>query len=134
VRDQERSRRTLRPSSASALALVATVALAGCGGDDRAAEAQRATCRAQAKNTADAAVIANAYRRGDLTRKEVEAHFTPDDRIFDEQGRMVPYRELEGLTRARFDEYRGNTPFPGRVRNELQDASRRVREAGYPGC
>jgi hypothetical protein len=24
--------------------------------------------------------------------------------------------------------------FPGRVRNELQDAARRVREAGHPGC
>ena len=124
----------MRPCPTAALVLAAAVALAGCSGDEPAAEAQRANCRAQAENTAEAAVIANAYRRGELTRKEVEAHFTPDDRIFDEQGRMVPYRELEGLTRARFDEYRGNTPFPGRVRNELQDASRRVREAGYPGC
>jgi hypothetical protein len=114
--------------------LAAAVALASCGGDDRAAEAQRANCQAQAENTAEAAVIAKAYRRGDLTREEVEAHFAPDDRIFDEQGRMVPYRELEGLTRARFDEYRGNGPFRGRVRNELQDANRRVREAGFPGC
>ena len=64
----------------------------------------------------------------------MEAHFTPDDRIFDEQGRMVPYGELQGLTRARFDEYRGNGPFRGRVRNELQDAGRRVRAAGFPGC
>jgi hypothetical protein len=64
----------------------------------------------------------------------VEAHFSPDDRIFDEQGRMVPYRELEGLPRARFDEYRGNGPFREQVRDELQDAGRRVREAGYPGC
>ncbi len=124
----------MRSSPAAALALVATIALAGCGGEDRAAEAQRANCQAQATNTAEAAAIAKAYQRGDLTRKEVEAHFTPDDRIFDEQGRMIPYRKLEGLTRARFDEYRGNTPFRGRVRDELQDASRRVREAGYPGC
>ena len=124
----------MRSSPAAALTLVAAVVLAGCGGDDRADEAQRANCQAEAKNTAAAAVIAKAYRRGDLTRKEVEAHFAPDDRIFDEQGRMVPYRELEGLTRARFDEYRGNAPFRGRVRNELQDAGRRVREAGFPGC
>ena len=123
----------MRSSRAAALVLAAAVALAGCGGD-RAAEAQRANCQAQAENTAEAAAIANAYRRGELTRKEVQAHFTPDDRIFDEQGRMIPYRELEGLTRARFDDYRGNAPFRGRVRDELQDASRRVREAGYPGC
>ncbi len=119
---------------AAALVLAAAVALAACGGDDRAAEVKRANCRAQAKNTAEAAVIAEAYRRGDLTRKEVQAHFAPDDRIFDEQGRMIPYLELEGLTRARFDEYRGNAPFRGRVRDELQDADRRVRDAGYPGC
>ena len=123
----------MRPSAAAALVLAAALALAGCG-DDGAAEAQRANCRAQAENTAEAAAIAEAYRRGDLTRKEVEAHFAPDDRIFDEQGRMVPYRELEGLTRARFDEYRGNAPFRGRVRDDLQDASRKVRAAGYPGC
>ena len=124
----------VKPYLAAALVLGAAVALAACGGDDRAAEVQRANCRAQAENTAEAAVIAEAYRRGDLTRKEVQAHFAPDDRIFDEQGRMVPYRELEGLTRARFDEYRGNAPFRGPVRDELQDAGRRVRDAGYPGC
>ena len=123
----------MRSSVGAALAGVAVV-LAGCGGDDRAAEAERANCRARVENAAEAAVIAEAFRRGDLTRKEVEAHFTPDDRIIDDQGRMVPYRELEGLTRARFDEYRGNGVFPGRVRNELQDAARRVREAGHPGC
>ena len=47
---------------------------------------------------------------------------------------MVPYSELEGLTRARFDEYRGNAPWRGRVRDELQDADRRVRDAGYRGA
>ena len=124
----------MRSSPAAALVLAAAVGLAGCGGDERAAEAKRANCRAQARNTAEAAAIAKAYRQGDLTRKEVEAHFGPDDRIFDEQGRMVPYRELEGLTRARFDEYRGSAPFRGPVREELQEASRRVRAAGYPGC
>ncbi len=81
-----------------------------------------------------ARVLSGPDRRGDLKRKEVQAHFAPDDRIFDEQGRMVPYSELEGLTRARFDEYRGNAPFRARVRDELQDADRRVRDAGYPGC
>ena len=122
----------MRPSLA-ALVLAAAVAFAGCG-DDRDAEAERASCQAQARNTAEAAAIAQAYRRGDLTRKEVEAHFAPDDRIFDEQGRMVPYHELEGLTRARFDEFRGTAPFRDRVREQLQDADRRLRQAGYPGC
>ena len=124
----------MKPYLAAALVLAAAVALAACGGDDRAAEVQRANCRAHARNTAEAAVIAEAYRRGDLKRKEVQAHFAPDDRIFDEQGRMVPYSELEGLTRARFDEYRGTAPWRGRVRDELQDADRRLRDAGYPGC
>jgi outer membrane lipopolysaccharide assembly protein LptE/RlpB len=124
----------MRSSTATALLLAAAVALAGCGGDDRAAEMQRANCEAEAENTAEAAAIAKAYQRGDLTRKEVEAHFTPEDRIFDEQGRMIPYSELEAMTRARFDSYRGNGPFRGRVLDDLQDANREVREAGYPGC
>ena len=70
-------RHPARSSPAAALALAVAVALVGCGGDDRAAEAQRANCRAQVENTAEAAAIAKAYRQGDLTRKEVKPASRP---------------------------------------------------------
>jgi hypothetical protein len=47
---------------------------------------------------------------------------------------MVPYQELKGLTRGRFDEWRGNGPYPGEVREAIQSARSEVRRAGYPGC
>jgi hypothetical protein len=106
--------------------------LAGCGGDD--AEEQQASCRSRLTNEAAAAAIAKSYERGDITRAEVQSHFAPEDRIFDEQGRMVPYQELKGLTRGRFDEWRGNGPYPGEVREAIQSARSEVRRAGYPGC
>jgi hypothetical protein len=121
---------------AAGAALVAMAfALGGCGGDDEADARARASCQAEARNAAQAAVLAKAYERGELgTRAQVQAHFTPDDRIFDEQGRMIPYSELEGLTKGRFDEWRGNSPFPGQVRDALAAASSEVRERNYPGC
>ena len=96
----------------NAAILAAAIALAGCGGDDRADEAQRANCQAKAKNTAEAAVIAKAYRRGDLTRKEVEAHFAPDDRIFDEQGRMVPSPRARGADASALQRVPGERAVP----------------------
>jgi hypothetical protein len=127
---------TIRPVRSSAVALVGAAALviAGCGGDD-AEERERAACQARVKNAAEAAAIAKAYERGDLgTQAEVQSHFTPDDRLFDEQGHMLPYEELTGLTRGRFDDYRAGGGFPGEVREELQSASAAVRRSGYPGC
>jgi hypothetical protein len=43
-------------------------------------------------------------------------YFGPEDRVIDEQGRMVPYRALEPMTRARFDNWRGNAPWGGLAR------------------
>lgn len=123
----------MRAAGVAALAAAATFALAGCGGrdDDEAA----ARCRAEALNAAQAAVIARAYARRELgTQAEVQSHFTPEDRLFDGQGQMLPYSELHGLTRGRFDDYRASEAIPGKVQHELADARERVRESGYPGC
>ena len=126
----------MRAGIGAALLAAAALALGGCGGDDN--DEALAACRIEAENAAQAAVLADAFDRGELGTQDdvLEEFFTPADRarLFDSQGRMVPYRELPPRTRARFDEYRGNAPFRGRVRDELQDADRRVRDAGYPGC
>jgi hypothetical protein len=57
-----------------------------------------------------------------------------DDRIFGERGKMLPYSELEGITRARFNSYRSSSAIPGDVQGELAFARRHVHNAGYPGC
>jgi hypothetical protein len=120
-------------AAARAAVLLAALVLGACGGDDDG-EARRA-CEAEARNAAQAAVIAEAFEQGKLgTRAEVQAHFTPEDRVFDEQGRMLPYGELEGLTRARFNSYRASSAIPGDVQGELAAARRRVEADGYPGC
>lgn len=119
--------------AASAASLLAALVLGACGGDDDA-EARRA-CEAEARNAAQAAVIAEAFEQGRLgSRAEVQSHFTPEDRLFDERGSMLPYSELQGLTRARFNSYRASSAIPGDVQGELAAARRRVDDAGYPGC
>lgn len=126
----------MRAGIAAALLAAATLALGGCGGDDN--DEALAACRTEAENAAQAAVLADAYARGELGSQDevLEEYFTPADRarLFDAQGRMVPYRELPPRTRARFDEYRGNAAFPNDVRARLAAADDEVREAGYPGC
>jgi hypothetical protein len=126
----------VRAVAGAALLAAATLALGGCGGDDN--DEATAACRAEAENAAQAEVLAEAYDRGELGSQEdvLEEFFTAADRdrLFDEQGRMVPYRELEPRTRARFDEYRGNAVFPDEVRSRLAAAREQVREDGYPGC
>lgn len=116
----------------SAASLLAALTLTGCGGDD---DAERANCEARVSNAAQADVIADAFEQGKLgTRADVQSHFTPEDRLFDEQGRMLPYTELRGFTRARFNSYRSSSAIPGDVQNELAAARQRVADAGYPGC
>ena len=126
----------MRAVAGAALLAAAALALGGCGGDDNG-EAS-AACRTEAENAAQAEAIAAAYDRGELGSEDdvLEEYFTPADRdrLFDEQGRMVPYRELEPATRARFDEYRGNAAFPNEVRSRLAAAREQVQEDGYPGC
>jgi hypothetical protein len=120
-------------AAAGAAGLLAALALGGCGGDDDA-EA-RSACEAEARNAAQAAVIAKAFEQGRLgSRAEVQAHFTPQDRLFDERGRMRPYSELQGLTRARFNSYRSSSAIPGEVQSELAAARGQVEADGYPGC
>jgi hypothetical protein len=126
----------VRGGAGAALLAAATLALGGCGGDDN--DEATAACRVEAENAAQAEVLADAYDRGELGSQDdvLEEYFAPADRnrLFDEQGRMVPYRELEPRTRARFDEYRGNAAFPNDVRARLAAARDQVREEGYPGC
>ena len=113
--------------------LLAALTLPGCGGGDDSEG--RANCEAEARNAAQAAVIAKAFRQGELgTRAEVQAHFTQEDRLFDERGRMLPYSELSGLTRARFNSYRSSGAIPGEVQSDLAAARQRVQDAGYPDC
>jgi hypothetical protein len=123
-------------SAGVALVVAMALVVAACGGDG-AEERRRAECVAHTENAAEAAAIAEAHERGDFTRRDMRSmrrYFGSEDRVIDEQGRMVPYRELEPMTRARFDEWRGNAAWGGLVRNALQDASRKVKQSGFPDC
>ncbi len=136
IREAIQEAKSVRAGTGAALLAAATLALGGCGGDDN--DEALAACRTEAENAAQAAVLADAYRprRARNPGRVLEEFFTPADRtrLFDAQGRMVPYRELPPRTRARFDEYRGNAAFSNDVRARLAAASEEVREAGYPGC
>lgn len=122
----------MRIAVAVLLAATATV-LGGCGGDEDGQAA--ANCRAEARNAAQAAVLADAWEDGELgTREDVMSHFTEDDRIFDEQGRMVPYEELEGLTKGRFDSWRASSAIPGEVQHDMAVAREVLHRTDYPGC
>ena len=106
----------------------------GCGGDgDAEASAQ---CKAESENTARAAVIAEAYEQGRIgTTAEVDAAFPGDATLFDADEHMIPYDELEGVTRARFDEWAANGPYiHGEVQLEAFAAQEQVREDGWPDC
>jgi hypothetical protein len=123
----------VRAIGRATLVAAVALALAACGGNDDS-EAT-ASCKAEAENAASAAVVAKAYERGELgTRAQVQAAFADGDRIFDAQGRMIPYRDLQGLTRAHFDDYMASDEIPGEVQHDMADAREAVREDGYPGC
>lgn len=117
---------------------LAALLLAGCGQDDREQLEAAANCRSRTDNAARAAAIAKAYEDGLLgTQAEVEADFNiPSTRIFDDGGRMIPYSDLKGIDRARFETWMVS-PSPllrGEVRERLQDARSRARSEGYPKC
>ena len=116
---------------ASVLVLVAS---AGCGGEDDA-EA-RTRCQIESENAARAAVVAAAYEEGRLgTQAEVDADFPGDESIFDSEGNMLLYDDLEGLTRARFDEWAvGGRSVRGEVQVEAAAAKEQVRQDGWPDC
>ena len=116
---------------ASVLALVAS---AGCGGENDAEG--RTRCQIESENAARAAVIAAAYEEGRLgTQAEVEADFPGDESIFDSDGNMLLYDDLEGITRARFDEWAaGGRSVRGEVQLEAAIAKEQVAEDGWPDC
>lgn len=124
----------MRPVLGAFATVLLLVASAGCGGDDDA-EA-RARCQIESENAARAAVIAQAFEEGRLgTRAEVDADFPGDQSIFDADGRMIPYDELEGITRARFDEWAASgRSVRGDVQLEAAAAKEQVRQDGWPDC
>ena len=127
----------VRAGIGAALLAAATLALGGCGGDDN--DEALAACRTEAENAAQAAVLADAYARGELGSQDdvLEEYFTPADRtrLFDAQGRMVPYRELPPTDESPLRRVPGQRRVPERrPGRRLAAASEEVREAGYPGC
>ena len=102
------------PLSALAAALV-LLGSGGCGGGDGEPSTQ---CKAETENAARAAVVAAAYEEGRIgTQAEVDASFPGDESLFDEDGNMLLYEDISGLTRARFDEW---VTSGGYIRGEVQ--------------
>jgi hypothetical protein len=118
------------PLSALAAALV-LLGSGGCGGGGEPSN----QCKAETENAARAAVIAAAYEEGRIgTRAEVDASFPGDESLFDAEGNMRSYDELEGITRARFDEWASGPAIPGDVQLEAAAAKSQVAEDGWPDC
>lgn len=96
----------MRTSSRRArVALVASLGLllvgaAGCGGGDDDPSAQR--CVDEARNAAEAAVVADYYERGELGPKaEIRRQLSLDGRdYFEPDGSMRPYAELSSEERT----------------------------------
>jgi hypothetical protein len=121
---------------AAAAAALALLAAAGCGGDDEPSAEYR-NCQAESENLARAEVLRMAFEDGRLgTQAEVEADFGPGGgKLFDAQGRMVPYDELEGVVKGEFAEWQATSEFPGRqIQLEMLAAERRVEDDGWPDC
>ena len=117
-------------------AALALLAATGCGGDDEPSEAYR-NCQRGSENAARAEALRIAYEQGRLgTQAEVSADFPGGgEQLFDSEGNMIPYDELEPLTQGRFDEWAATDEYPGRqVQLEMLAAERRVEEAGWPDC
>jgi hypothetical protein len=88
--------RISRHASLTSVVLAALVVAAGCGGGDKEAK-QR--CVDEARNAAEAAVVARMYDEGKLgSRKKVEAELgvpgRPGSDYFDSEGHLIPYRKL----------------------------------------
>ena len=120
------------PLSALAAALV-LLGSGGCGGGDGEPSTQ---CKAETENAARAAVVAAAYEEGRIgTQAEVDASFPGDESLFDEDGNMLLYEDLSGLTRARFDEWVTSGGYiRGEVQRDMLAAQEQVREDGWPDC
>ena len=123
----------MRPRLGAVAAMLVLIGFAGCGGDDGEPSAQ---CKAETENAARAAVIAAAYEEGRIgTRAQVDAAFPGDESLFDEDGNMLLYEDLSGLTRARFDEWVSSGGYiRGEVQRDALAAQEQVREDGWPDC
>ena len=82
-----------RRATAAAALLTTTVALAaGCGNDERVADAARVSCRVHAFNRLRAEIAIRYYDRGLLgTRRQIERQLAGDASFFDRRGRIIPY-------------------------------------------
>jgi hypothetical protein len=123
----------VRPRLGAAAVIVLVLCSAGCGGDEGEPSTQ---CKAETENAARAAVIAAAYEEGRIgTQAEVDAAFPGDQTLFDDDGNMIPYDELKGLTQSRFDEWVANGAYiRGEVQRDAFAAQDQVREDGWPDC
>jgi hypothetical protein len=122
---------TSTSSRAGAVAVLCALLLAaaGCGGED---DAQAQTCRDQAYNAAEAAVVAEFYEQGKLgTRAQVEKQLAHEGmEFFDEGGRLIPYEQLDADEQTVFLAWM-NT---GRVDTLTHDARQEAREQTDPDC
>lgn len=123
-------------SLAVAGAALTLLVMSACGGGgEPSAEYRR--CQAETQNSARAEVVRLAYEQGRLgTQAEIEADFPGGGgQIFDEEGRMIPYEELQGLAKARFDEWVATDDYlAGPVQREAFAAHERVADEGWPDC
>jgi hypothetical protein len=121
---------TSTSSKAGAVAALSALLLAaGCGGED---DAQAQTCRDQAYNAAEAAVVAEFYEQGKLgSRAKVEKQLAHDGmQFFDEDGRLVPYERLDADEQTVFLAWM-NT---GRVDTITYKARQEAHEQTEPDC
>ena len=92
-----RARRTTAAAILATLAAAAGLAgfaglAAGCGGDDRTADAARIGCRVHAFNRLRAQIAIRYYNRGLLgTRRQIERSLGRNASFFDARGRIIPY-------------------------------------------
>ena len=99
-----RVRRSSSFSSASCFVLALALAAAGCGGGD--SEAERA-CVANAKNAAEAAVVARFYEQGKLgTQAQIEREIAhPNLRFFDDSAHLLPYDRMSPKAKIIFTQW-----------------------------
>ena len=85
--------------------VVTAAALAGCGGDSAEERQARRACEENARKAAEAIVIDLMYERGDLgpegrVREEIERNAGPEEELFEPDGRLRPWNELDEAERS----------------------------------
>jgi hypothetical protein len=124
----------MRWSACAALVAAAVVLAAGCGGEENASA--RESCIAARENTAAAAALRRGYEQGLISRSKIERapFFTRSDRLFDENGKLIPYDRLEGKTQARFDRFMASSAIRGELRARIAAARARAGEEAADDC